>query len=80
MRSLLLALALMTAACGGGGGDSKECSTCTVDEDCKGSQQCVLAVDGVNRCFDDDENSCTVGRVPVGRASPLPNPTATPKD
>lgn len=79
-RALFLALALMTAACGGGGGDSKQCRTCTVDDDCKSDQQCVLAVDGVKRCFDDDKNSCTVDRVPVARESPIPEPTSTPKD
>jgi hypothetical protein len=73
VRVLVVALALLGAACGGGGGHDRECNTCTVSENCKGDQECVLAVDGQLRCFDPDEATCTLDRVEVGRA-----PTATP--
>lgn len=77
IRILVAALALLGVACGGGGGSDDECSTCTVSEDCHGSDECVLAVDGNRRCFDPDEATCTLDRVSVGRA-PTPVPTATP--
>lgn len=76
MRILVVALALTGVACGGGsGGGDRQCNTCTVDEDCHGSQECVLAVDGNLRCFDPDEATCTLDRVSISRA---PVPTATP--
>lgn len=76
MGMLVVALALMGVACGGGD-DDRECSTCTVSENCHGSDRCELAVDGAMRCFDPDEETCTLGRVPIGRA-PTPVPTTTP--
>ena len=77
IRILVAALALLGVACGGGGGSDDECSTCRVNEDCHGSDECVLAVDGNLRCFDPDDATCTLDRVPVGRA-PTPVPSATP--
>jgi len=79
MRILVVVLALIGVACGSGGGDDRECGTCTVDEDCHGNDVCVLAVDGNKRCFDRDDATCTLDRVEVGRA-PTPVPTATPSD
>jgi hypothetical protein len=76
MRILVVVLALTAVACGGGGGGD-ECSTCTMSEDCHGSDECVLAVDGNRRCFDPDEATCTLDRVNVARA-PTPVPTPTP--
>lgn len=77
MRILVVALALMAAACDGGGGDEGECNTCGTDEGCHGNQECVLAVDGNHRCFEPDNESCTSGRVLIARAA-TPTPTATP--
>jgi len=77
VRVLVVALALLGAACGGGGGDDDECRTCTVSEDCHGDQECVLAVDGNQRCFEPDKATCTLDRVEVGRA-PTPSPTPIP--
>ena len=75
MRILVVALALFGAACGGGGNDDRECQTCTVNEDCHGSEECVLAVDGNLRCFDPDDATCKLDRVTVGRApTPVPTP------
>ena len=74
--ALVAVMAVVAAACGGSGGDDHACRICKVTEDCKSDQQCVLAIDGELRCFENDENSCTVDRVPVARATPLP--TATP--
>ena len=70
--AVMLALA---AACGSG--DTRECHTCTTTESCDGGQECVLAVDGAQRCFDVDRATCPLDRVDVGRA-PTPTPTATP--
>lgn len=80
MKLLVVALALAAgiASCGDGGGDDDvECHTCTVNEDCDGDQECVLAVDDRLRCFEPDRTQCTLDRVTVGRA-PTPVPTVTP--
>ena len=79
-KVLLLALALTAAACGGGGGsDAKKCRKCSSDDDCRNDQECVLAVDNELRCFKNNQNSCTLDRVPVSRLSPIPSPTSTPR-
>ena len=79
MRILVVALALMGVACGGGDGDGddRQCRNCTVSENCDGDQECVLAVDGNLRCFENDRETCTLDRVPVARAA-TPSPAATP--
>ena len=78
-KGLLLVLALVTAACGGGGSDAKKCRPCSSDDDCKSDQECVAAVGGDLRCFKSNQNSCTLDRVPVSRLSPIPSPTSTPR-
>lgn len=70
---LILALALGVGACGGDGDDEDECRTCQVDKDCESDQECVPAVDGNRRCFETDQETCTLDRVEVGRA-PIPLP------
>jgi hypothetical protein len=70
---LLAALALGIGACGGDGDDEDECRICSVDENCESDQECVLAVDGNQRCFETDQETCTLDRVEVGRA-PAPVP------
>ena len=77
MRTLVVALALTVTACGGGDKGDLQCNTCTTDENCHGSQVCVLAVDGNQRCFDPDDATCKLGSVDIGRA-PTPVPTAIP--
>jgi hypothetical protein len=81
MRMAAVALMLALAAACGNGDDTRECHTCNATESCDGGQECVLATDGAQRCFDLDRATCPLGRVDVGRASPLaptPTPTATP--
>ena len=75
---VVLAVALAGIGCGGGSGDDdRACRTCSTTDACDGDQECVLASDGRQRCFELDEAACTVGRVTVGRA-PTPVPTAAP--
>jgi hypothetical protein len=71
---LLLALALLVPACGDDSEDDRECRTCTTSEVCENDQECVLAVDGEQRCFEVDQETCQLDRVTVGRA-PTPAPT-----
>lgn len=78
MAILALALASIGAACGDGGSDDdRECRTCATSEACDNDQECVLAVDGDQRCFETDKATCTLDRVEVGRA-PTPAPTPVP--
>lgn len=71
---LLLAVAICAPACDGGSDDDRECRPCTTSEVCENDQECVLAVDGAQRCFELDRDTCELDRVPVGRA-PTPAPT-----
>lgn len=78
MGILAVALAVIGVACGdSGGGDDRECRTCATSETCENDQECVLAVDGDQRCFEIDKATCTLDRVEVGRA-PTPAPTPVP--
>jgi hypothetical protein len=75
---LALVVALIATACGDGGGDDdRACRPCVTSDGCEKDQECVLAVDGEQRCFETDEATCKLDRVEVARA-PTPSPTATP--
>lgn len=80
-----LGLALFAGACGDGNSDEdRQCRPCTSDAGCDSDHECVLAVDGENRCFKDDKDTCKLDRVDIKRAptpsptGPTPAPTATP--
>jgi hypothetical protein len=73
---MVVALAFVAAACGGDG-DDRACRPCNTDDGCDGDQECVLAVDGAQRCFEREDATCRLGRVEVARA-PTPVPTAVP--
>lgn len=78
MGILALALAVMGVACGDDSSDEdRECRRCSTSESCENDQECVLAVDGEQRCFELDQVTCTLDRVEVGRA-PTPAPTPVP--
>lgn len=78
MGILAMALAVMGVACGDdGSNDDRECQRCVDSEVCDNDQECVLAVDGEQRCFEIDKATCTLDRVEVGRA-PTPAPTPVP--
>ena len=77
MGILAVALASLAAACGDSSSDDRECRICATSEACENDQECVLAVDGEQRCFELDQAACTVDRVEVGRA-PTPTPTPVP--
>jgi hypothetical protein len=65
---VVLALALVVTACGDDGEEDRECRPCTVNENCENDQECVLAVDENLRCFELDQETCTLDRVTIGRA------------
>ncbi len=77
MGILALGLAVIGVACGDSSGDDRECQRCATSESCENDQECVLAVDGEQRCFELDRDTCTLDRVEVGRA-PTPAPTSVP--
>lgn len=71
---VLAAMVVLGGGCGDSSSeDDRQCRTCTVSENCENDQECVLAIDGQRRCFELDRETCTLDRVPVGRA-PVPVP------
>lgn len=78
MGILAMALAVMGVACGDDSSkEDRECKRCVTSESCENDQECVLAVDGEQRCFELDQAACMLDRVEVGRA-PTPAPTPVP--
>lgn len=73
---LVVALALIGAACGDSG-DDHECQPCKETSNCNGGQECVLGVDDNLRCFDIGDATCQLDKVNVAR-KPTPTPIATP--
>jgi hypothetical protein len=81
MGILAAALAVLGVACGDdSSNEDRECRRCATSDTCENDQECVLAVDGEQRCFELDRATCTLDRVEVGRApttgpTPVPQPT-----